>query len=70
MIITFGFKTMLQWSPSKKASQNWLKDNVVDFIPANEWPGNSPDFNPIEDIWGIIMQQKVDMHYNHKLCQS
>ena len=46
-------------APAHKAkeTQQWLECNVADFIPASQWPGNSPDFNPIEDIWGIIQQQ-------------
>ena len=33
-----------------KTTQNWLKDNVGSFWPKEEWPGNSPDLNPIENV--------------------
>ena len=29
--------------------QRWLSNNVKTFIPKNEWPGNSPDINAIEN---------------------
>lgn len=42
-------------------TQNWMKENNINFVPfaghpvyaKNGYPPNSPDLNPIENIFGI-----------------
>ena len=41
------------------AAQQWGPEKFRGFLEKSIWPGNSPDLNPIENIWSI-MQQKLD----------
>jgi transposase len=38
-----------------KATKNWLRDNNVHVL---DWPGQSPDLNPIENLWQM-MKRKI-----------
>ena len=30
-------------------------------VPLHDWPGNSPDLNPIESIWRVIEREIGDI---------
>lgn len=40
-----------------KLSSQYLEEHQVKYISKDEWPSNSPDLNPIENIWGYMQQQ-------------
>ena len=40
---------------------------VTDFFKTNkitllEWPGNSPDLNPIKNLWAVLKNKVADKH--------
>ncbi len=50
----FIFQQDLAPAHSAKATSTWFKDHG---IPVLYWPANSPDINPIENLWGIVKRK-------------
>jgi len=50
----------MQYSASShcgKATQNFLRDNMPNFISSQEWTPHSPDLNPLEySVWDILQE--------------
>ncbi|KAI4876901.1 hypothetical protein NFI96_008614 [Prochilodus magdalenae] len=50
----FIFQQDLAPAHSAKATSTWFKDHG---IPVLNWPANSPDLNPIENLWGSVKRK-------------
>ncbi|VDO80847.1 unnamed protein product [Heligmosomoides polygyrus] len=43
---------------NSKKTQEWCARNLPDFIPASEWPANSPDLNLMDYcVWSILKEK-------------
>lgn len=50
----FIFQQDLAPAHNSRSTRNWFQEHEVTVL---EWPGNSPDLNPIENVWGYIKTQ-------------
>ncbi len=47
----FIFQHDLAPAHTAKSTKSWLNDHSVGVL---DWPANSPDINPIQNLWGIV----------------
>ncbi len=57
----FIFQQDLAPAHTAKGTKSWFNDHGVTVL---DWPANSPDMNPIENLWGIV-KRKMDPRPNN-----
>ncbi len=50
----FIFQQDLAPAHTAKSTNSWLNDHGVSVL---DWPANSPDLNPIDNLWGIVKRK-------------
>ena len=48
---------------TSKSVRKFASDNNLTIL---DWPGNSPDMNPIENLWGIVKKRVAKMDCSTK----
>ncbi len=57
----FIFQQDLAPAHTAKSTKGWLNDHGVGVL---DWPANSPDLNPIKNLWGIVMRENEKQETN------
>ncbi len=58
----FIFQQDLAPAHTAKSTKSWLNDHGVTVL---DWSTNSPDLNPIENLWGIVKRKMRDTRPNN-----
>ncbi|KAK3518427.1 hypothetical protein QTP70_000588 [Hemibagrus guttatus] len=58
----FIFQQDLAPAHTAKSTKSWLNDHGVGVL---DWPANSPDLNPIENLWGIVKRKMRNKRPKH-----
>ncbi len=58
----FIFQQDLAPAHTAKSTKSWLNDHGVGVL---DWPANSPDLNPIENLWGIVKRKMRNKRPNN-----
>ncbi len=58
----FIFEQDLAPAHTAKSTKSWLNDHGVGVL---DWPANSPDLNPLENLWGIVKRKMRDTRPNN-----
>ncbi len=57
----FIFQQDLAPAHTAKGTKSWSNDQIV----LLDWPTNSPDLNPIDNLWGIVKRKMRDNRPNN-----
>ncbi len=63
----FIFQQDLAPAHTAKTTKSWLNDHGVGVL---DWSANSPDLNPIENLWGIVKRKMRNKRPKHADCHG
>ncbi len=58
----FIFQQVLAPAHTAKGTKSWFNDHGVTVL---DWPANSPDLNPIENLWAIVKRKMRNKRPKH-----
>ncbi|KAJ8342195.1 hypothetical protein SKAU_G00321230 [Synaphobranchus kaupii] len=58
----FIFQQDLAPAHTARTTNTWFNNHAITVL---DWPANSPDLNPIENLWGIVKRNMRDTRPNN-----
>ncbi len=58
----FIFKQDLAPAHTAKGTKSWFNDHGITVL---DWPANSPDLNPVDNLWSIVKRKMRDTRPNN-----